>query len=248
VTPSDAQRAASEVRRKAHAAGAAKRQAGNEVRRKALKTAAAVRQAGSEVRQANSEARAEFRELRDPRDMRALAHPIRLALLEALTLHGPLTATAAGELIGEGASTCSFHLRSLAQHGFVEETGDGRGRQRPWRRVSVGTSMAAPYDSAQAKIAAQALGDMFLDRYLARLQQARAKIDALPPEWADKQADVESIMWVTPAELEEINDAVVAIAIKHRERIDNPSLRPDGAEAIELLYFTYNASLASLNP
>lgn len=205
-----------------------------------------VSQAGDEARRAAAAARADLRELRDPRDMRALAHPIRLALLEALTLHGPLTATEAGEYVGQSASACSFHLRSLARHGFVEETGEGKGRQRPWRRIAMGTMMEAPYDDAKTTIAARALGDMFIDRYLNRLQQARAKLDELPPQWADKQADVESIMWVTPAELEEINEAVVALALKHRARIADPSLRPDGSEPIELLYFTFNANLVSL--
>jgi DNA-binding transcriptional ArsR family regulator len=42
--------------------------------------------------------------------LRALSHPVRLALLEALAT-GPLTATEAGELIDETPTTCSFHLR-----------------------------------------------------------------------------------------------------------------------------------------
>ena len=50
------------------------------------------------------------RQLTDPRDMRALAHPTRIALLEVLGVYGPLTATRAGELIGESPSSCSFHL------------------------------------------------------------------------------------------------------------------------------------------
>lgn len=59
-----------------------------------------------------------------------MAHPVRVALLEALSLQGPMTATEAGERIGESPTTCSFHLRQLAKYGFVEEAGgarDGRG-------------------------------------------------------------------------------------------------------------------------
>ena len=40
-----------------------------------------------------------LRELTDPKTLRALTHPVRLALLEELALEGPLTATQAGELI-----------------------------------------------------------------------------------------------------------------------------------------------------
>ena len=50
--------------------------------------------------------------------------------------YGPLTATEAGELIGETFTTCSFHFRQLAKYGVVEEAG-GKGRSQPvtacWR-------------------------------------------------------------------------------------------------------------------
>src|SRR5919108_2121595 len=81
-------------------------------------------------------------ELTDPRALRALAHPIRLALLGALRREGPLTATQAGALVGESAASCSFHLRQLAKYGLVEEAGGGRGRERPWRGPGVFTSGA----------------------------------------------------------------------------------------------------------
>src|SRR5271154_7351004 len=80
----------------------------------------------------------EFRDVNDPKTLRALTHPVRLALLEALALEGPLTATAAGELIGESPTTCSFHFRQLAKYGFVEEADGGPGRLRPWKIVDVG--------------------------------------------------------------------------------------------------------------
>ena len=44
------------------------------------------------------------RELTDPRAMRAMAHPVRLALMEALNHRGPMTATEAAELVGESPS------------------------------------------------------------------------------------------------------------------------------------------------
>jgi predicted ArsR family transcriptional regulator len=186
-----------------------------------------------------------FRDLRDPRDMRALAHPTRLALLEVLTFHGPLTASEAGELIGESPSSCSFHLRTLARHGFVEETGDGRGRQRPWRRSSIGNTMAEPYDDPQAQIAARALSDMFLDHYLVRLREARANYDLLEPEWAAQQVDSEAILWVTLEELAEINEALTALALRYKDRVGDPASRPAGARPFELLYFTFSADLTT---
>src|ERR1700727_2212659 len=72
----------------------------------------------------------------DARAMRALAHPLRVALLEAIRRDGEITATRAAELLGESPGNMSWHLQTLAKYGFVEETGDGRGRSRPWRVTS----------------------------------------------------------------------------------------------------------------
>ena len=44
----------------------------------------------------------------DARAMRALAHPLRLALLEALMHAGTLTATQASELLGESPANCAM--------------------------------------------------------------------------------------------------------------------------------------------
>ena len=78
--------------------------------------------------------------LTDPKAIRALAHPVRMALLEALGHAGTLTATQASEMLGESPANCAFHLRTLAKYGFVEEAGGGRGRERPWRQTYDGMS------------------------------------------------------------------------------------------------------------
>jgi DNA-binding transcriptional ArsR family regulator len=75
------------------------------------------------------------RQVGDARTIRALAHPLRLALLQLLVVRGPLTATEAGEALGESPASASFHLRTLAKYGYVEEAGGGPGRRRPWRAV-----------------------------------------------------------------------------------------------------------------
>src|SRR3954454_13484904 len=77
--------------------------------------------------------------LTDPRALRAVAHPTRLALVGLLRREGPLTATEAGEPIGESAASCPFHLRQLAKYGLVEEAGGGRGRQRLWKATALFT-------------------------------------------------------------------------------------------------------------
>lgn len=170
--------------------------------------------------------------------MRALAHPTRLALLEVLGVHGAMTATEAAVLVGESPSSCSFHLRTLARHGFVEEAGGGTGRQRPWRRTSSGVTVEE-IDDPQAKVAAEALQEVWFDRYLRRMRTAFAARDELPPPWRKATTSTESVLWLTSAEARAMNEEVLAILLRHRERMDDPSTRPTTARPVEALYFAY---------
>jgi DNA-binding transcriptional ArsR family regulator len=73
-------------------------------------------------------------EVRDVRALRALAHPLRNRLLGQLRLHGPATASQLGRVVGESSGSTSYHLRQLADYGFVEEAeGRGNARERWWR-------------------------------------------------------------------------------------------------------------------
>src|SRR5690242_17924953 len=70
----------------------------------------------------------------DPRAIRALAHPLRLDLLELLSTIGPATAAHCGRILDVPQANCSFHLRQLAKYGFVEEAEAGTDqRERRWR-------------------------------------------------------------------------------------------------------------------
>src|SRR6201985_3941873 len=84
----------------------------------------------------------------EARTMRALAYPLRVALLEAIRRDGEITASRAADLLDESPGNMSWHLQTLAKYGFVEETGEGRGRSRPWRlgrgRHIVGSVVGGP--------------------------------------------------------------------------------------------------------
>src|SRR5918912_2452269 len=101
-------------------------------------------------------------QLTDPRALRAVAHPTRLALVGLLRREGPLTATRAAEHLGESPASCSFHLRQLARYGLVEEAGGGHGRERPWRATAWATSW--PGFAADPEVAA---GAQLLSRTIA---------------------------------------------------------------------------------
>src|SRR6202167_3610380 len=133
----------------------------------------------------------QFRDVNDPKTLRALTHPVRLALLEALALEGPLTATAAGELIGESPTTCSFHFRQLAKYGFVEEADSGPGRLRPWKLVNVGMRFSDVTEDPEMSVAAKSLERMVFDRAMSRLSTYISTKTSFPKVWQEAAENVE---------------------------------------------------------
>jgi DNA-binding transcriptional ArsR family regulator len=184
-------------------------------------------------------ASSEPRKLTDPRAMRAVAHPIRIALLEVLGTEGPLTATEAGELIGESPTTCSFHLRQLAKYGFIEEVAGVAGRKRPWRLVHTGMSYSDVSDDAETRLAANALSRVLHDFYLERLKEGLELRREVSTEWQKTTGASEFLLYVTPEELREIDESMTALTRQYTERIGNPKKRPKGSIPIELLFFAY---------
>jgi DNA-binding transcriptional ArsR family regulator len=181
----------------------------------------------------------EPRKLTDPRAMRAVAHPVRIALLEVLGSEGPLTATQAGELIGESPTTCSFHLRQLAKYGFIEEVEGVAGRRRPWRLIHTGLSFSDVSDDPETRLAATALSRVLHAFYLDRLKEGLALRRDTPTEWQKATGASEFLLYVTVDELHALDDQMNALVKPFVERIGNPKTRPRGAVPIELLFFAY---------
>ena len=184
------------------------------------------------------------RELTDSRTLRALTHPVRIALIEALLLGGAMTATEVGERIGESPTTCSFHLRQLAKYGFVEEAGGGKGRARPWRLSSVGMQFASAHDDPETEVAAGALVRMLRERQFGRYRTWLETNRNYPREWRDAAGSSESIMYLTAGELEELSQEVLALVLpRFRERLTDPARRPPDAVPVEILMLAYPISL-----
>jgi DNA-binding transcriptional ArsR family regulator len=186
----------------------------------------------------------ELRQLDDARTLRALAHPVRIALVEALSIGGPMTATEVGEHIGETPTTCSFHLRQLAKYGFVEEAGGGKGRSRPWRMTSIGHSIASTHDDPETAIAASTLVRLIRERQLDRYRAWRETQATYPREWRDAASDSEFVFYLTAQELDDLNKELLAL-LRPRvlERLANPSERPPGSVPVEMLIFSYPMEL-----
>jgi DNA-binding transcriptional ArsR family regulator len=172
--------------------------------------------------------------LTDPRMMRALAHPARMAIWQHLGLEGPATATECAAVAGLSPSACSYHLRTLARYGFVEEDLDraADGRERPWRvklvafSVPTGTGTPAVRDaarllSASAYASAEELRESYRDRET-----------EYPADWQAALGANYDVLHVTPEELHDLSRRLIDLFGEYR-RLPRDE-RPPGARRVHV--------------
>jgi DNA-binding transcriptional ArsR family regulator len=164
----------------------------------------------------------------DPERIRALAHPLRLAILDLLDDEGQATATRCAEVTGESVASCSFHLRMLAKYGFVEPA-ERTGREKPWKPVA--STRNSRYDPEQpgSLRAAGELARLVVDREATRVKQWIDSAVHESPEWVLASLLTKSSFWATPEELNELSRELEAITDRFEGRSAHPELRPEGA-------------------
>jgi predicted ArsR family transcriptional regulator len=182
--------------------------------------------------------------LTTPGALRAMAHPTRVSLIGVLRREGPLTATQAGELIGESPASCSFHLRQLAKYGLVEEAGGGRGRERPWRATTMFTAWPDVAEGPAAEAASQALRSVLAERYFDAVHRWVAARPGEPEEWQRAAQFGDSMLYVTAEELAALRAETEAMMDRFIERQTRPELRPPGARRVTYLHLAFPGDLS----
>jgi DNA-binding MarR family transcriptional regulator len=166
----------------------------------------------------------------DPQALRALAHPVRLDLIESLTALGPATAAQCARRLGTSQASCSFHLRQLARYGLVEQApGTGDRRERPWRLTDPEQSW-----STDAGPAADQLEQVFVQREAERIQRGITTRAQQPQQWRDAGFLGGATLPVTPAELRQIAEGLRAVLSPYEDRLTDPTLRPDDAQFVRI--------------
>jgi len=165
--------------------------------------------------------------------LKAIAHPLRMRMLSLLREEGPSTASRLAERIGQSSGVTSYHLRQLAEHGFVAEDETlGTGRDRWWKAAVYQMSLGSPdaresAETTEAYLRAVAIQDTGrIDRFL-------NEVSMLPEEW-DDGVDLSSyILRLTAAEARGL--VARLRAIMPDMRADQPGVdAPDGAEQVVL--------------
>jgi DNA-binding transcriptional ArsR family regulator len=163
--------------------------------------------------------------------VRALAHPLRLQLLDLLRFDGPSTATLLARRVGESSGATSYHLRQLGRYGFIEETSGRGGRDRWWRYRERRLTLPAGDGRAEHTLLAELLGNeaYALSRYLGELERE--------PEW-DQASFFRSVaLRLTAAELDELSSGIETLVARLR-RADAADA-PADAHPVRMLAFGF---------
>ncbi len=149
----------------------------------------------------------------DPKALRALSHPVRLRILGLLRADGPSTATALAVRLSLNSGATSYHLRQLAQHGFVvDEAERGSGRDRWWKAAHQSTRSDETAESTpEGREASDAFGQAIAVVHTERLQRSVEERPLLPLPWRRASTLSDWGLKVTPERATELMDALVEV-------------------------------------
>ena len=175
-------------------------------------------------------------EMTDPAMIRALSHPGRLGILVRLA-DGPATATECSSVVDLSPSACSYHLRTLAELGFVESvesTEDGDGRTRRWRLKARGHGIPKhAQDSPEVLTAAELWGEQWLKVEQRILGEYLDRRSNYPAEWRKAASFVSAEVHLTPDELISVVEQHQALLAPYADRTDEAK-RPPGTRIVHL--------------
>jgi DNA-binding transcriptional ArsR family regulator len=166
-----------------------------------------------------------------PDQMRAVVHPIRMRILDALREEGPSTATRLAALLGESSGATSYHLRVLADAGVIEEDEErGTARERWWRRKTP-FYIATDADDPEERAVEMSARLLHLERDEAAVRRFLLAYDSLSTEWRGAAFTGSFTVYVTAEELFEFGRAWL-------EQVDllrrPPEERPPGAQPVQV--------------
>jgi DNA-binding transcriptional ArsR family regulator len=168
--------------------------------------------------------------LSDPRQLRAIAHPLRLRLLAELRINGPANATTLAADVGQSAALVSYHLRSLGRYGFVEDVQDlaRDGRERWWRAVHEGVTWSQSdfLDTPDRAAAAGTLMSEIAERYAEAARQWLADVPNWPSEWVAAADMSDWPLELTADEAMRLRDEIAAMIERYTKTSADPDAKP----------------------
>ncbi|KAA1419901.1 helix-turn-helix domain-containing protein [Mumia zhuanghuii] len=171
----------------------------------------------------------------DSSTLKALAHPLRVALLGALRRHGPSTATLLGQRLDISSGSASYHLRQLEKAGLVtDDAGRGNARDRWWRAAHRMTEMDdRDFGDGDAEVVDEYLRSI-ASAYTRQLEQTVNARATMQPDWRHVMDLSDYLLRVTPDEARTLAMRLHAVVREFRyDRPGNPA--PAGAEPVSVV-------------
>jgi len=167
----------------------------------------------------------------NPRSIRALAHPARLAIIDALATGEELTATQCAQLTGLSPSATAYHLKLLERYGLAEPAPPRPDRrERPWRatgrQIQADLDISAPAGAS----AAAAVVAAHIDMTRAIAVEFTAAGHAEPEQWRDAAALTNADLWLTADECQRVGRELAAVIAPYRRRT-----RPAGTRQVRVM-------------
>lgn len=174
------------------------------------------------------------RVIHDPRTIRALAHPARMAIIDALATGDELTATECAELTGLSPSATAYHLKFLERYDLAEPAPAREdGRERPWRAPDRRKQVEIDTSTPAGAAAATAVGLAFLDSTRAVAEAFVAAGSEEPEEWRDATAISNTDLWLTVEETRAVTAGITAFLDSYRGR--SLADRPEGSRRVRIM-------------
>ncbi|ANJ26237.1 helix-turn-helix domain-containing protein [Agromyces aureus] len=182
-------------------------------------------------------------DVRDAGSMRALAHPLRLRILGLLRGGGPHSVGMLVDATGAASGSISYHLGTLAKHGFVVPAPERErdGRERWWKSAHEMTTLHAEdyLGDPERREAAEAMRRTVLDSYHRELIDALDAELSLEPEWVTASDSSDGGAQLTVEEMRELTDDLQAVHAKWWARGREPR---DGTRAVRWITHVFPRS------
>ncbi|HEX6425709.1 MAG TPA: winged helix-turn-helix domain-containing protein [Acidimicrobiales bacterium] len=174
----------------------------------------------------------------DDASVQVLAHPLRLRLLALLRADGPATASSLAERVGESSGVTSYHLRRLADAGFIEDDpGRGTGRDRWWRSAQDATKVShADFLGDPAAHRASISVRREINRWYQRLvDQWLAEEADWDKAWVDAAGSSDWLLRLTPAQAKALREEILDVV----RRYNDDEAAEDDPDAERVVWFQH---------
>lgn len=144
------------------------------------------------------------------------------------------TATRCAQVLGDSVASCSYHLGMLAKYGYIEQTPDRTGREKPWRLASARQDLGGAGLGVEGQLAAQAATETFLEHEFARTGQRYRRASVEPG--TVQPALVGESVWLTEPEYAAAKAELFAVLERYRQDRDllDPAKRAPGSREARL--------------